>query len=474
MSVLAQELLLCPLSLGNSLTSNRSTMRNNLRFVPLLILLSFALGACDSDSCNEPICIAVAPAELTLEVGEMQTLSVSVGKSAQGLEVSFTSSASDVATVDAKGCVTAVKVGSATITAQVGSSTTSVPVTVIPNKNDAPQQLPLIKFDVTYDDSGNISDEDILNHEKSLGRESRPIFYSETIVYKGFVNTDLSTITGVIYGLELGDGSKIVVAYGTESVSDCPKTREMLRQLGFSHIEERAVGLDVLGKTTPGLYAIHDSDPTLSVLMYDQSNKDIKSNMYIQFSRIATVEALHPLIPNVADFPSLEIFAQHDVDAIKTFEERIGFRDFSEDESYETNLCFNTKSDKEDKSNLAWVIYVNESEAGPAFINSEVTGISTLRELTSDDVRNYLSKNGFDRNYSITTGNYIQVYNAQGDLCHLFIQEYEDGNACMMQFICKSDLEEEDQQARQLLPTQLVSQKPLAKKPMKRSVLRAK
>ncbi len=449
-------------------------MRNNLRFVPLLILLSFALGACDSDSCNEPICIAVAPAELTLEVGEMQTLSVSVGKSAQGLEVSFTSSASDVATVDAKGCVTAVKVGSATITAQVGSSTTSVPVTVIPNKNDAPQQLPLIKFDVTYDDSGNISDEDILNHEKSLGRESRPIFYSETIVYKGFVNTDLSTITGVIYGLELGDGSKIVVAYGTESVSDCPKTREMLRQLGFSHIEERAVGLDVLGKTTPGLYAIHDSDPTLSVLMYDQSNKDIKSNMYIQFSRIATVEALHPLIPNVADFPSLEIFAQHDVDAIKTFEERIGFRDFSEDESYETNLCFNTKSDKEDKSNLAWVIYVNESEAGPAFINSEMTGISTLRELTSDDVRNYLSKNGFDRNYSITTGNYIQVYNAQGDLCHLFIQEYEDGNACMMQFICKSDLEEEDQQARQQLPTQLVSQKPLAKKPMKRSVLRAK
>lgn len=449
-------------------------MRNNLRFVPLLILLSFALGACDSDSCNEPICIAVAPAELTLEVGEMQTLSVSVGKSAQGLEVSFTSSASDVATVDAKGCVTAVKVGSATITAQVGSSTTSVPVTVIPNKNDAPQQLPLIKFDVTYDESGNISDEDILNHEKSLGRESRPIFYSETIVYKGFVNTDLSTITGVIYGLELGDGSKIVVAYGTESVSDCPKTREMLRQLGFSHIEERAVGLDVLGKTTPGLYAIHDSDPTLSVLMYDQSNKDIKSNMYIQFSRIATVEALHPLIPNVADFPSLEIFAQHDVDAIKTFEERIGFRDFSEDESYETNLCFNTKSDKEDKSNLAWVIYVNESEAGPAFINSEVTGISTLRELTSDDVRNYLSKNGFDRNYSITTGNYIQVYNAQGDLCHLFIQEYEDGNACMMQFICKSDLEEEDQQARQQLPTQLVSQKPLAKKPMKRSVLRAK
>ena len=449
-------------------------MRNNLHFVPLLILLSFALGACDSDSCNEPICIAVAPAELTLEVGEMQTLSVSVGKSAQGLEVSFTSSASDVATVDAKGCVTAVKVGSATITAQVGSSTTSVPVTVIPNKNDAPQQLPLIKFDVTYDDSGNISDEDILNHEKSLGRESRPIFYSETIVYKGFVNTDLSTITGVIYGLELGDGSKIVVAYGTESVSDCPKTREMLRQLGFSHIEERAVGLDVLGKTTPGLYAIHDSDPALSVLMYDQSNKDIKSNMYIQFSRIATVEALHPLIPNVADFPSLEIFAQHDVDAIKTFEERIGFRYFSEDESYETNLCFNTKSDKEDKSNLAWVIYVNESEAGPAFINSEVTGISTLRELTSDDVRNYLSKNGFDRNYSITTGNYIQVYNAQGDLCHLFIQEYEDGNACMMQFICKSDLEEEDQQARQLLPTQLVSQKPLAKKPMKRSVLRAK
>ena len=447
-------------------------MRKNLRFIPLLMLLSFAFGACESDGCKEPVCIAVAPAELTLE--EMQTLSVSVGKSAQGLEVSFTSSATDIATVDAKGCVTAIKVGSATITVQVGSSTTSVPVTVVPNKNDAPQQLPLIKFDVTYDDSGNVSDEDILNHEKSLGRESRPIFYSETIVYKGFVNTDLSTITGVIYGLELGDGSKIVVAYSTETVSDCPKTREMLRQLGFSHIEERSVALDVLGKTTPGLYAIHDSDPGLSVLMYDQSNKDIKSNMYIQFSRIATVEALHPLIPNVSDFPSLEIFAKHEVDAIKAFEERIGFRDFSEEESYETNLCFNTKSDKEDKSNLAWVIYCNESEAGPAFINSEVTGISTLRELTSEDVRNYLSKNGFDRNYSITTGNYIQVYNAQGDLCHLFIQEYEDGNACMMQFICKSDLEEDEQQAQRQLPTQFVSQKPLASKEVKRSLLRAK
>lgn len=449
-------------------------MRKNLCFTPLLILLSLAFGACDSDSCNEPVCIAVAPAELTLEVGEMQTLSVSTGASARGLEVSFTSSAPDIATVDAKGCVTAVQVGSATITVQVGTGTTSVPVTVVANKNDAPQQLPLIKFDVSYDDSGNVSDEDILSYERSLGRESRPIFYTESIVYKGFVNTDLSTITGVIYGLELGDGSKIIVAYGTETISDCPKTREMLRQLGFSHIEERAVGLDVLGKTTPGLYAIHDSDPSLSVLMYDQSNKDIKANMYIQFSRIATVEALHPLIPNVADFPALEIFAKHDVDAIKAFEKRLGFRDFSEDESYEANLCFNTKSDKEDKSNLAWVIYVNESDAGPAFINSEVTGISTLRELTSDGVRNYLSKNGFDRNYSITTGNYIQVYNAQGDLCHLFIQEYEDGNACMMQFICKSDLEEEEQQARRQLPTQFMFQKPLARKGVMRSISRTK
>ena len=148
-------------------------MKKNLRIIPLLILLSFAFGACDSDSCNEPVCIAVAPSELTLEVGEMQALSVSVGESARGLEVSFTSSATDIATVDAKGCVTAIKVGSATISVQVGSSTTSVPVTVVPNKNDAPQQLPLIKFDVTYDDSGNVSDEDILNHEKSLGRESR-------------------------------------------------------------------------------------------------------------------------------------------------------------------------------------------------------------------------------------------------------------------------------------------------------------
>ncbi|WP_297114646.1 Ig-like domain-containing protein [uncultured Porphyromonas sp.] len=449
-------------------------MRKNLCFTPLLILLSLALGACDSDSCNEPVCIAVAPAELTLEVGEMQTLSVSTGASARGLEVSFTSSAPDIATVDAKGSVTAVQVGSATITVQVGTGTTSVPVTVVANKNDAPQQLPLIKFDVSYDDSGNVSDEDILSYERSLGRESRPIFYTESIVYKGFVNTDLSTITGVIYGLELGDGSKIIVAYGTETISDCPKTREMLRQLGFSHIEERVVGLDVLGKTTPGLYAIHDRDPSLSVLMYDQSNKDIKANMYIQFSRIATVEALHPLIPNVADFPALEIFAKHDVDAIKAFEKRLGFRDFSEDESYEANLCFNTKSDKEDKSNLAWVIYVNESDAGPAFINSEVTGISTLRELTSDGVRNYLSKNGFDRNYSITTGNYIQVYNAQGDLCHLFIQEYEDGNACMMQFICKSDLEEEEQQARRQLPTQFMFQKPLARKGVMRSISRTK
>ena len=449
-------------------------MRKNLCFTPLLILLSLAFGACDSDSCNEPVCIAVAPAELTLEVGEMQTLSVSTGASARGLEVSFTSSAPDIATVDAKGSVTAVQVGSATITVQVGTGTTSVPVTVVANKNDAPQQLPLIKFDVSYDDSGNVSDEDILSYERSLGRESRPIFYTESIVYKGFVNTDLSTITGVIYGLELGDGSKIIVAYGTETISDCPKTREMLRQLGFSHIEERVVGLDVLGKTTPGLYAIHDRDPSLSVLMYDQSNKDIKANMYIQFSRIATVEALHPLIPNVADFPALEIFAKHDVDAIKAFEKRLGFRDFSEDESYEANLCFNTKSDKEDKSNLAWVIYVNESDAGPAFINSEVTGISTLRELTSDGVRNYLSKNGFDRNYSITTGNYIQVYNAQGDLCHLFIQEYEDGNACMMQFICKSDLEEEEQQARRQLPTQFMFQKPLARKGVMRSISRTK
>ena len=68
-----------------------------------------------------------------------------------------------------------------------------MPVTVVANENDAPQQLPLIKFDVSYDDSENVSDEDILSYERSLGRESRPIFYTESIVYKGFVNTDLST-----------------------------------------------------------------------------------------------------------------------------------------------------------------------------------------------------------------------------------------------------------------------------------------
>ena len=74
-------------------------MRKNLRFTPLLILLSLAFVACKSDGGKEPVCIAVAPSELTLEVVEMQTLSVLTGTSARGLEVSFTSSATDIATV---------------------------------------------------------------------------------------------------------------------------------------------------------------------------------------------------------------------------------------------------------------------------------------------------------------------------------------------------------------------------------------
>ena len=77
--------------------------------------------------------VSLAPAEATLAVGETKTLVATVlPENATDKTVTWTSSDATVATVDESGKVTALKVGSATITAKAGEKTATCAITVIP------------------------------------------------------------------------------------------------------------------------------------------------------------------------------------------------------------------------------------------------------------------------------------------------------------------------------------------------------
>ena len=104
--------------------------------VAAIAVIGVSLQFCKKDTSAEPTTVAVtsvnlAPSSLTLKEGEKAKLSASVSPSdATDKTISFSSSSESVATVDNYGNVTAVKAGSAIITAKAGSKSSTCSVTV--------------------------------------------------------------------------------------------------------------------------------------------------------------------------------------------------------------------------------------------------------------------------------------------------------------------------------------------------------
>ena len=181
--------------------------------------------------------LIVETTELTLKKGETHQIVYSV--SPQDTPVTFTSDSPSVAKVDELGVVSGIDVGSCQISIQAADTVVRVPVSVV--AEETPQELPLLKFDPVKE-NWVIVDKEILSYEKNLGRTPQDINWDHEIPMPGFVNTELKTITAVIYGMTsedpLGD---VIAAYSKETLQDCSNTRKMLSQLGFKTLNKEGL-----------------------------------------------------------------------------------------------------------------------------------------------------------------------------------------------------------------------------------------
>ncbi len=112
----------------------KTTISRVLVLTPLLAVFFYS---CKQKEAVTPTSVTVSPATVSLVEGETQKLSATVQpKDAEYDGISWSSSAPEIATVGKDGQVTAVKAGSATITAKAGSVSGTCKVTV----NAAPPQ----------------------------------------------------------------------------------------------------------------------------------------------------------------------------------------------------------------------------------------------------------------------------------------------------------------------------------------------
>lgn len=405
-----------------------------LRSLGLLVLLSL-LASCE----EEPECVvlSVKTNTLSITVGEQATISYSVQP--ESSVVTFISDHPEIASVSDQGVVSGVAEGQCTISVKAGAETqtVAVSVTAAPIKDD--QQMPLLKFGAELDDEGRVTDPEIIAYEAKLGRKPTTIHYTTDMDCIGFANPELSTITGVVYGLSVGDLAQTIGAYSTESVEECPKTREMLQKLGFTTIEEIQIPIDDKGHTAPALKSVHSKNSKLTVYMVKEDYPELRAKSYLEFIQERGVQppyVAHEILTNVKDFPSISAFKSNDVDGIKAFEEQLSLRTLDTDLSQEGNLWYVVKKEAEEKTNIDWAYYVFTPDGGAPFINIQLLCIEDDEDLQSDAFKKYLKTNGFDQDYTYDTEtNMVKVYNAQGDMCQVFLREFDGIIRCLVQIV---------------------------------------
>lgn len=408
------------------------------------------------------ITVSNSAPDVTLTVNK-PTLTIEKGKTAQidytvtpaNTRVTFVSDKTNIATVNATGLVTAVAAGSATITVAAAGQAAQVAVTVTESNGGGGtvtegNELPLLKFDPQVS-NGALVDQQILAHEKKVGRTAQNITLWDGAdgVKPGFVNKSL-TITGAVYNLAAGNNSAIL-ALSKETLANCPKTLAMLAEYGFTELIDKIDQND----GSPFKVGINDNDETMGVQLYDEAVSDTESTLQILFLKAGTsgqteLPTEHPVIPTVKDFPSWKAFMTGSIATMKDFEEKLGFRDYTPDESDESkkNLSFDTPKGKMSQTNFYWVYYVNTPTSGPQFINSKVNFVKNANDLGDAKLKEWFTANGYGKNFQANVaGGYASGIDATGKLlAQIFISE--DGSGAMLQIFEKSNAQSAAQMRR--------------------------
>lgn len=387
--------------------------------------------------------------DVTLTV-KTPTLTIEKGKTAQidytvtpaDTPVTFTSDKTDIATVDAQGVVTAVAAGSATITVAAAGQEAQVAVTVTEDNGGGgtatqSNELPLLKFEVEYGQSGLI-DSEVIAYEKKVGRTAQPFkLWNQGPFEGGFVNKNL-TIMGVIYGLTT-DSEYLIPAFSNESLANCPKTLAMLAEYGFTNLEDQK-----FKDGTPLKYGVKNDDKTIEVEVYDEPNDDLGSSLIILFSKPMEkkgIEISHTIIPNAKDFPDYATFIMGDLAKTKSFEEKLGFREYNSRYSNEKkqNLMFVTTESSISRSNLSLAYYVYTPEHGSRFIHTFPNCIKNEEDFADPKLKEWFTANGYGNNfYASTTEKVGFGFDATGKFqAQIFIND--SGDAAILQIFEKDN-----------------------------------
>ena len=361
----------------------------------------FALTSCDDDPVSGGQLTKLSFASESITVAEGQTYQLEVLQEPKELKVDFVYSNDnpEIATVNAMGLVRAIHEGTTKITVHGGGMQASVLVTVEKAKINTEQELPMLAFNPKYDMARNLIDEEVLQYEHALGRVVRNICYTEGLYYLGFVNKDLPTIPGVIYGIQSAK-EYYILAYSKETVEQCDRTKEMFHKLGFvPFTEEKEVAGDGAEKIV--LNSHKEDDPDVTVFMYNEVNEDLGTKMYIQINqkRYPEFKTQHPVVETAKDFPTLDFFKGADNDALQAFEDKLGFRKFNGEQSSDDNRSYDTTPEQIAKTNLQWVFYIRKSssQGDLQYINCQVFAIPNELEIRSEAVKNWLAANGFNK-----------------------------------------------------------------------------
>lgn len=404
-----------------------------------MLLMVVGLGSCKKDK-NEPTAeptkITLDASTLSLSVGESKQLKAIVLPKDQTFTVDYKSDKPEVATVDAKGLVTAVAEGTAKVTATVGKLSAECVVTVTKKGGGSTTQgneLPLLKFEVDGDEQGNITDTEVLAYEQKVGRVAEDVMIGQQGPFPGFVNKDL-TIPAVAYGLGFSNGALVIVAVAKEPMENCPKTTAMLAEYGFTNLED-----GTMNDGTPYRAALKDDNKNIFVRLTDLPRKDgYGATMQIEFVKVPEqkdINVAHAVIPDVKDFPDYKTFITGDAAKMKEFEAKLGLREFYAEESDEAqkNLMFLTTETAMAQSNFGLVYYVSTPSGGEPFINSVVNFIKNANDFDDPKLKEWFTANGYGNQFTANSQNgYAYGLDATGKiLAQVFIND--KGDAAMLQ-----------------------------------------
>ncbi|MDY6122447.1 MAG: Ig-like domain-containing protein [Porphyromonas sp.] len=199
---------------------------NIISVLVVLLALGLTIGGSSCKKKEESAVITLgSPNALSLVMGQSCQLQASVSPEAQ---LSWASEDPTVAQVDANGLVTAVKSGATKISVTAPhAKEVSVSVSV------KATELPVIHFLTDLKDRRKGFDDLIESHEQAVGRKyNKKLEYNAFNKYPGFANTELSTISAVIYCIA-GKPESPIMCFVKEEYDKAERCAQMLKDLGF-------------------------------------------------------------------------------------------------------------------------------------------------------------------------------------------------------------------------------------------------